>query len=169
MSEPQPSSQRDATLVRRRRVLYLLTAALLAALAVYGALTLELGQDDEPTVRPPVATPVIVARIKLSSVAGQRGRGLGELINRNDKESLRVLASRLRPNREGEAYQLVLAGGPDGERMLGNAVVGDARVFVGEAELSFDQLERYKRVELRRVTAGERPTAELVLRGKIPR
>lgn len=169
MSDQQTETLPAENVARRRAILYSLGALLLLGIVVYAVTGISASGDDKPKAKAPTATPVIVGRIQLKAVKGESGSGLAELLNRNDQESLRVIASKLPPNQKDEAYQLVLAGGKDGERMLGNAVVGKARVFVGEAKLGFAELERYKRVELRRVTRGENPTAELVLRGRIPR
>jgi hypothetical protein len=169
MEESNAQVPRDSSIRRRRQILY--TAALLVlGVLVAVAILPGLKSDKPKTSTVPPKTPVILARINLKSVAGQTGSGVAELLRRGSTNSLRVLAIKLPPNKtDDEAYQLVLAGKSSSERLLGTAIVGKQGVFVGEAKLGIDELERYRRIELRRVTRGSNPTAENVLRGRIPR
>lgn len=157
-----------STLARRRRLLYAAAGLALLLVGVVALLTLLRSGDDTPDdKRPQLATPVILTRVKLTPPDGGQARGLAELLRREEKESLRVLATRLKPSAKDNWYQLQLAGGKAPARLLGSAVVGDQRVFVGESKLAISELERHTRVELRRVTRSGGDT--LVLRGRIPR
>lgn len=168
MSSESGAEQHDATLARRRRILYAAAAIGLLIVAAIAALPL-LQADKTKTKRTvPVKTPVILARIEMRPVGRSGARGLGEVIRRGREQSLRVIAGKLRPNAKDEAYQLVLTGGTGGFKLLGTAVVGDQRLFVGESKTSIEQLEGFKRLELRRVTAGVDGTEHTVLRGRIP-
>lgn len=158
---------RDPHLARRRYVLYGASSiALLLILALAVVPRLQTNSAPKPKMAP--TKPVILARVDLKAVGTGRQSGLAEILRRGREQSLRFLAVGLRPNRRGEAYQLVLAGG-SGERLLGTAVVGRQRVFVGEAKVGINEIERHRRVELRRVTRGPDARATLVLRGRLPR
>lgn len=168
MNDPEVQPPRDPAIVRRRRIL--IAAAGMIILLLGAAALLPLLKDDaKPATTKAPEKPVIVARIQMKATKNAtKAHGLGELIHRGDSESLRVLVSGLRANKKNEAYQLVLAGGKNPEKLLGTAVVGDQGIFVGEAAVGFDELKQYRRLQLRRVTRGEHPTAVLVATGKIP-
>lgn len=153
---------------RRRRILYLAALLALALIAAFAVITLTGGKDADPKQAPRMERPVILERIALRATRGEEGRGLAELISRSGEERLRVLAVELERSREGQAYQLLLAGGKE-SKLLGNVVVGEDKTLVGEAEVSGDELHSYKRIEIRRVTEASPPIDELVLRGAIPR
>lgn len=168
MSEAEPPATSDAKTTRRRRLILYCVSGL--ALAVVVALAIAPTLKQKPKERKVTTpTPVILARIQLKPVGGSAGRGLAEIIRRDANQSMRVLAARLKPNREGGSYALMLSGGKADERRLGGAVVGDERIFVGEAKVTIEELERHKWVELRRVEAANRGEGVTVLRGRVPR
>ncbi len=168
MSKQPQQEGRDPAIAKRRRILYSVALIALVAIAVFALGPLS-GSETKPKKQPKVETPVILARIELKPVGRSAASGLAEVLRRGDRQSLRVLATKLTPNKKDEAYQLVLAGGDAPERLLGTAIVGKERLFVGEAKIGIDELERHRTVQLRRVTRGENPTATTVLRGRIPR
>lgn len=169
MAESQNTETTSADIRRRRRVLYAAALLALALVAAFALVTLTGGDEDEPKQTPRMERPVILERIALTATKGEKGRGLAELISRSGEERLRVLAVELERSREGQAYQLLLAGGEKEPKLLGNVVVGEDKTLVGEAEVSGDELHSYKRIEIRRVTEASPPIDELVLRGAIPR
>lgn len=154
---------------RRRRILYIAALFALLLIGAFAAATLIGGDDDEPPKRQTLERPVIVERIALRAKRGEKGRGIAELIDRQGSERLRVLAVELQRSRQGQVYQLLLAGGKPEPKLLGNVVVGEDKTFVGEARVSGEELHSYRRVEIRRVTEASPPIDELVLRGAIPR
>jgi hypothetical protein len=159
----------DPDIRRRRAILYSVAAVVLAVLVAFAILPRGKGDEKPKNTEPPRAA-VILERIKLKAVDDSKSSGIAELLRRGEKRSLRVLAVKLKPNKgDDEAYQLVLTGGEAEEKLLGNAIVGTPRVFVGESKLKDGELERYRRIELRRVTRGPSPSATTVLRGKISR
>ncbi len=168
MSDQTHQEERDPAIAKRRRILYSVALIALVAIAVVALGPLS-GSETKPKKQPKVVTPVILARIELKPVGRSSASGLAEVLRRGTRQSLRVLATKLAPNKQDEAYQLVLAGGKAPERLLGTAIVGKERLFVGEAKIGIDELERHRTVQLRRVTRGANPTATTVLRGRIPR
>lgn len=168
MNRRESKPERDPAITRRRRILFAsagLVILLLGAVALIPLLKTGSRTASQKTPE----KPVIVARIQMKPTKNaKKAHGLGELIHRGKTESLRVLVSGLRANKKNEAYQLVLAGGKDPEKLLGTVVVGQQGIFVGESPIGFDQLRQYRRLQLRRVTRGSNPTAVLVATGKIP-
>jgi hypothetical protein len=160
-------TSRNPAVARRRRILYGAAAIVLIAAVAFAVFPLIKPQKRAKATNPAVR-PLIVARIKLRPVGSGRQSGLAEILRRRDSQSLRVMAVALRPNKEDEAYQLVLAGGAD-EQLLGTEVVGRQRIFVGETKVTAGDLQRHRRIELRRVTRGPGAKATLVLRGRLPR
>lgn len=164
---PDPDITRRA-IRRRRAVLYAAAALALVVIAVVAVRGLS---PDEPKVRTPVrmAPPVIVERIRLKAVDGSKAHGLVEVLRRGQNNSLRILATGLKPNRRTDVHQLVLRGGSAPEQLLGSQNVGQQGVFVGEARISLNELRRHRRIELRLVRGGTPPREKTVLRGRIPR
>lgn len=161
----------DRTVKRRRRWLTAYGALAVAAVVAVAAVQALGDSDDEKRRVSALAEPsrpVIVERFKLKPVSGARGHGLAELVRDDGESKLRVLAVRLKPSLAGESYELVLAGGRQDPKLLGNQTVGQKGAFLGQAEITVDRLHRFKRIELRRVTDGTPPEEELVLRGRIP-
>lgn len=167
MTEPQQTPPGQPNVRRRRLILYAAALAALLVVAAFGASTLLSGGDDEPK-KARLATPLIVERFELKPVAGASGRGIAELLTRPTGTGLRVLAQDLKRSSAKQVYQLVLAGGTAGEKLLGNEVVGRTGLFVGEAKVSVDELHQHKRIELRLITQGDPPTEKTILRGSIP-
>lgn len=168
MPEQAETIARDPNLARRRRILY--AAALIGLLLVAAVAARPLfTSDSKPKHAAPVVTPVIVARIEMKPVGSSSSRGLAEVLRRGQAESIRVLATKLTPSKKNAAYQLVLTGGKGDFKLLGTAVVGDQGIFVGESKTDIDEIEEFKRIELRRVTAEPDATEKTVLRGKVPR
>jgi hypothetical protein len=166
-----PRTDREAAhkIKQRRRLLYGFALVALVVIGVFAVRTFFSGDDDAVKVRPKAAAPLIVERFKLLPVAGASGRGIAELVERKTGDGLRVLAVKLKPNLDGQVYQLLLAGGGLPEKLLGNEVVGQQKTFVGEAKVTADELHKYTRIELRNVTQSDEPVSKLVLRGRIPR
>ena len=168
--KPTDSTQLDRDAIkRRRRWLYGFAALALLAVCAFAATQLFGGDDAKDADKNQPKPPVIVERFELKPAKGQKGRGLAELVRRETGDGLRVLAANLKPNLDNEVYQLLLAGGGQEPKLLGNEVVGPQKTFVGEAKISADVLHQYRRIELRRVGRGNPPVTELVLRGSIPR
>jgi hypothetical protein len=168
MDAEETKPGRDPAIARRRTILFSVGAMAVLLLAVVALIPLLKADPKPKTVKPP-EKPVIVARIEMKATKNaKKAHGLGELIHRGDVESLRVLVSGLPANRKNEAYQLMLAGGENPEKLLGTVVVGDQGIFVGEAKVGFEELKQFKRLQLRRVTRGDNPTAELVSTGRVP-
>ncbi|MBJ7354967.1 MAG: hypothetical protein JHC98_09090 [Thermoleophilaceae bacterium] len=168
MTGDKAINQRDPEIRRRRLVLYACAALALLVIAGFAARTLFKG-EDKPTAAPKVVAPVIIERIQMKPVRGANGRGLAEVLRRGSAQSVRVLAAELKPSTDKQVYQLVLADGPGDEKLLGNSAVGEEKIFVGEAKVSLQTLNQYKRIELRLITNGAPPTEKTILRGKIPR
>lgn len=154
---------------RRRRLLYAFALLALIVIAAFAVRTFFGGDDDKSAVKPKVAPPLIVERFKLLPVGGAKGRGIAELVQRPAGDGLRVLAVKLTPSLDAQVYQLLLAGGDQSDKLLGNEVVGQEKTFVGEAKVTADELHRYTRIEMRNVTQSDPPVSKLVLRGRIPR
>jgi hypothetical protein len=169
MTEETSTPQRDPSIRRRRLILYTGAAAALILVAGVAAISLFGGKDEKSKPPAKLAAPLIVERIQLKPVGGSSGRGLAEVLRRGDAESLRVLAAQLKPSEDKQVYQLVLAGGPGGEKLLGNEAVGKQKIFVGESKVSLATFRQYKRVEIRLVTNADPPRVKTVLRGTIPR
>lgn len=168
MTAEEPTQQRDPDIRKRRLVLYACAVVALLVIAVFAARTLFEG-DEKPAAAPKVIAPVIIERIQMKPVRGASGQGLAEVLRRGDAESMRVLAAELKPSTDKQVYQLLLAGGPSEDKLLGNSAVGQEKIFVGEAKLPLKTLNQYKRIELRLITNGAPPTEKTILRGKIPR
>lgn len=164
--EAATTPTRDPAIARRRRILFFGAAAILLALVAVAVVPL-LQHDKKPVRVKPPQSAVILARVELKPVGGGQAKGLAEILRRGQDQSIRVLATKLPPSREGEVYGLFLAGGAP-QRLLGSAVVGSQRIFVGEAKVGIGELEKFKRIELRRATTGQDPKETIVLRGKIP-
>lgn len=165
----------DAGLARkiRRRRRWLVAYGLLAVAAVASvaaAQTLGGSKDEKKRVSALTepSKPVIVERFKMKPASGVRGHGLAELVRKDGVSNLRVLAVRLKPSLAGESYQLVLTGGRLDPKPLGGQTVGQKGAFLGQAKITVDQLHRFTRIELRRVTDGTPPEEKLVLRAAIP-
>lgn len=159
----------DASTIKRRRLLlYGFSIVAVIAIAVLAYLTFFESNEDNATPPTRMSPPLIVERFKLTATAGEKGRGLGELVRREKRDGFRVLAIDLKPSGKEQFYQLLLSDGGN-TRVLGNQIVGDEGTFVGEAELSGAELRKFRRIELRRVTEGTPPQSDLVLRGRIPR
>ncbi len=154
--------------VRRRRLfLYGFGLLALALIVAFSATTLIDSDDADKTESATrLKPPLIVERFRLTATKGEKGRGLGELVRREDRDGLRVIAVGLEPSAEQQAYQLLLAGGRD-SRVLGNQVIGEEGTFIGEARITSAELREFDRIELRRVTEGSPPQSDLVLRGRI--
>lgn len=154
--------------VRRRRLLLYGFALLALALIVAFSATTLIGSDDEdkPEASQRMKPPLIVERFRLTAAKGEKGRGLGELVRRENRDGLRVLAVSLRPSGRQQVYQLLLSSNDD-SRVLGNQVVGEEGTFIGEARITSAELRKFERIELRRVTEGSPPQSDLVLRGRI--
>lgn len=167
MDDEKQPPERDPSIRRRRRILYAAAVVGSLLIAAVAASSLLKG-DDKPKKAPKTATPVIVARIEMKPVRGASGRGLAEILRRAGRESVRVLAARLVPTTEQQFYQLVLTGGDAEERVLGNAQVGDQRIFVGESKITLAAMQKHKHIDLRRVTNGAPVKQTTILRGKIP-
>lgn len=165
MNDPQPPQRRDPAIARRRRILYAATLMALIAIAAVAIVGL-LDQPKPRKPRRPPVTPVILARVELKPVRRASGSGIAEILRRGDQQSLRVLATGLRPSGRDRIYQLVLAGG-SADRLLGSAVVGAPRIFVGESKLELKELQRHRFIELRLSSSADQ--SETVLRGRIPR
>lgn len=167
MDEETQSQERDPSIRKRRRILY--AAAVVASLLIAAvAASSLLKGDDKPKKAPKTVTPVIVARVEMKPVKGAQGRGLAEILRRAGRESVRVLAARLVPTTDKQFYQLVLTGGKAEERVLGNAQVGEQRIFVGESKITLEAMQRHKYIDLRRVTNGAPVKQTTILRGRIP-
>ncbi|MFT4048399.1 MAG: hypothetical protein QM648_01015 [Solirubrobacterales bacterium] len=168
MESAMQNAARNPELARRRRILYGAAALGLLIVAVIAARPL-FTSDAKPKKAAPVVTPVIVARVKMKPVDGSSSRGLAEVLRRGQAESVRVIATKLRPSAKNEAYQADLVGGTGEFKLLGTVIVGDEGIFVGESKTSIDELEQFKYIELRRVTAEPNATEKTILRGRIPR
>jgi hypothetical protein len=169
MTEPETMPTPRSDVRRRRRILYAAAAlALLIVVAFAARSVFSGGEDDTPAKPARLTAPVIVERFELKPVGGGSARGIAELLRRGTATGLRVLARGLTASKDGQVYQLVLAGGGAPEKLLGNEVVGKTGLFVGEAQITVDQLHQHRRIELRLVGQGDPPTEELVLRGAIP-
>jgi len=167
MDGVEQPSQRDPSIRRRRRILYAAAVVGSLLIAAVAASSLLKG-SDKPKQAPKTVTPVIVARVPMKPVKGAQGRGLAEILRRAGRESVRVLAARLAPTTEKQFYQLVLTGGAAEERVLGNAQVGEQRIFVGESKISLAEMQKHKYIDLRRVTNGAPVKQTTILRGRIP-
>lgn len=162
----------SADIKRRRRWLFAFGA--LAVAAVISVAVVQMSGSTTETKKRTSALaeptkPVIIERFKLTPAAGGHGRGLAELVRKDGVSNLRLLAVGLRPSLAGESYQLVLTGGRDDPKPLGGQTVGQKGAFLGQAKITIAQLHRFRRIELRRITAGTPPVEKLVLRGAIPR
>ncbi|MGB1582725.1 MAG: hypothetical protein ACPHCI_02935 [Solirubrobacterales bacterium] len=160
-------SSRSSNIRRRRLLLYGFGVLALGLIVAFAATTLIDADDSgksESTKR--LKPPLIVERFRLTATKGEKGRGLGELVRREDRDGLRVIAVGLEPSAKQQAYQLLLAGGRD-SRVLGNQVIGEEGTFIGEARITSAELREFDRIELRRVTEGSPPQSDLVLRGRI--
>lgn len=160
--------ERDPQIVRRRRILFA-GGGLILLILIAVALVPLLAKDTPPKRSAPPKQAVILARIAMKPVGAQTGKGLAEVIRRGQQQSIRVLAARLPQSKRGEVYGLFLAGGREPQRLIGSAVVGAQRIFIGEAKVGIGELEQHRRIELRRATTGKIPKETIVLRGKIPR
>lgn len=167
MEATTTTGMRDPNIRKRRRWLYI--AAVLGSLLVAGVAASSLFKgSDKPKKAVKTPTPVIVARVQMKPVGSAHGRGLAEILTRDGRESVRVLAARLTPTTDKQFYQLVLTGGSAEERVLGNEQVGKQSVFIGESKISLAQMQKHKYIDLRRVTNGAPVKQTTILRGKIP-
>lgn len=164
-------ADRSADIKRRRRWLFAFGALAVAAVISVAAVQM-FGKSKEEKNRASALAeptkPVVVERFKLKTVGGERAHGLAELVRKDGAEHLRVLVVGLKPSLVSESYQLVLAGGRQDPTPLGSQTVGQKGTFLGQAKISSDALHEFRRIELRRITAGTPPGDRLVLRGAIP-
>lgn len=153
----------------RRRMLF--AFGVLALVAVVGVAAVQTRGDDE---RPPAgaavggSAAVVVERIELKAKKTGKTRGLVEVVVRDQKTSLRMIAVKLEPTRGEEIYQVTLIGGREDEKVLGGRPVGESGTFLARAEVTSAELHRHRGIELRRVAPGDEK-GELVLDAKIPR
>lgn len=158
--------------VRRRRR-WLLAFALLACVAVASVATVRAIKTNDrekarALVTKEVKSSVVLERFELSAPSGGRAQGLVELVRREDKTSLRMIAVRLRPSIADELYQVSLTGGSDEDKLLGGETVDSKGTFLARAEISVDELHKYRRFEVRRVGSNTSGKGKLVLRARIP-
>lgn len=165
--EAASSTTRDPVIARRRRILFAVGGLVLLCVTIVAVTPLLKSDKKAKTVQPPKQA-VILARVELRPVGGANGKGLAEVIRRGGQQSVRVLAARIAPSKDGEVYGLFLTNGAK-QKLLGSALVGSQRIFVGESKVGIHELEQFKRIELRRATTGANPKETVILRGRIPR
>jgi hypothetical protein len=164
------AADRDLHLRRRRRILYAFAGLALAIVVSVGLVDV-LKSSDKAKKAKSKATPaqtVTVARLPLMPVRSASGRGVVALTRRAGVGYLRVLAVDLKPCLADEVYQLLLTGGGEKPKLLGNEVVDRNRTFVGQAKIEFSEVSKYRRIELHRVRQGDPPIDRTILRGKLP-
>ncbi len=172
---PETAERADAvspTALRRRR-LWLYALVLLGLVAVAAVTLTQIKQSNDReraqdllTSKP--STSVVLERFELRSPAGVKAQGLVELVRRQGKTSLRMIAVRLRPSVTDEVYQVSLAGGAGDDRLLGGQAVGRKGTFLARADVSSEELHRFKTIEIRRVGSNTSGKGKLVLRANIP-
>ncbi|MBI4898812.1 MAG: hypothetical protein HY827_10665 [Actinobacteria bacterium] len=157
---------------RRRRWLYAFASLGIAAVSAVAVVQLVKGNDSDHA-RDLLATKptssVVLERFELKAPNGGRAQGLVELIRKDDKTSLRMIAVRLKPSVTDEVYQVSLTGGDEDERLLGGEVVGGKGTFIARADINSEELHKYSRIEMRRVGSTTVGSGKLVLRSRIPR
>lgn len=161
----------DARL-RRRRWLYAFTGLGIAAVTAVAVVQLIKSNDDERarellTEKP--ASSIVLERFELKAPKGGRAQGLVELVRKDGKTGLRMIAVRLKPSVADEVYQVSLVGGAQEDRLLGGEVVGGKGTFVARADVGADELHKFTAIEMRRVGSATTGSGKLVLRGRIPR
>ena len=158
--------------VRKRRR-WLIAFSLLACLAVTSVATVRaIKTNDREKARAMVTKEVkaslVLERFELSAPNGGRAQGLVELVRREEKTSLRMIAVRLKPSIADEIYQVSLTGGSGESKLLGGEPAGAKGTFLARAEISADELHQFRRIEVRRVGSNTSGQGKLVLRARIP-
>lgn len=110
---------------------------------------------------------VVLERFDLVPRRGKSRRGLAEFVRRDEKTYLRMIAAGLRQTYGEEVYQASLARKGD-EKVLGSRSVGSKGLFLGETEMSSDELHSFSSIELRLVGSDAEGAGRLILRGSIP-
>lgn len=165
------STERSAGSVRSRRR-WLAAFALLgvAAIVTVAGVQLFAGKEDEQKRDRALdgsARPVVLERFDLKPRRGKSRRGLAELVRRDDRTYLRIIAAGLRQTIGDQAYQASLTK-RSRSKLLGSQRVDEKGVFLGQTVIDSDQLHAFSRIELRLVGGDLSESGRLILRGEIP-
>lgn len=162
---------RSADIVRRRRRwLYAFTLlGFMAILAVAGVRLIDETGDGREHAGGAAQRSLVLERFELIPPARGRARGLVELVRRGDATSIRMIAVRLKQSIADEVYQVVLTRRRGADKVLGGRPVGAQGTFIARADVSAEELHRYRAIEMRRVGSVDDGRGRLVLRAVIPR
>lgn len=166
------SPDTPAAIRRRRRWLTAFVLLGLAAIVSIGAARLfgtTNGEQTRAAADNKAPASVVLERFELKPPSGGRARGLVELVRHGGVTSLRMIAVRLKPSLADDVYQVSLAGGGRGDKLLGGEVVGGKGTFLARAAVTSELLHRYRRIEMRLVGSATSGEGRLVLRAEIPR
>lgn len=169
-AENPPQSPPLDAIRRRRRWLIAFAGLALATIASVAAVQLLTG-DEKAAQRDraldDTARPVVLERVDLEPRRGTSRRGLAELVRRDGRTYLRMIAAGLARNIGDEVYQASLTGKGE-SRVLGSRTVDSKGIFLGQTEMTSKELHAFRRIELRIVGSGTEGSGRLILRGKIP-
>lgn len=165
----EKTTSADAIRARRR---WLLAFALLGLAAIASVAVVQIfagNERDRKTDRElsGQTKPVALERFNLEPRSGKSRRGLAELIRREDRTYLRMIAAGLRPNVGDDFYQASLVKRGD-EKVLGSQKVDTNGIFLGQTKMEAELLHSYDRIELRLVGSDQSESGRLILSGVIP-
>lgn len=148
----------------------MLFMAAVLAVSVVGtvAVVTSREQDTLKAERSPqraAATPVARITLEPTRRAPDGARGLGEVVRREGRQELRVIAQNLRRNGDESTYRVYLARG-DAQKTLGRARTDRRGTLLGEARLAPGDLTRFTEL---RIAYETESTQRDVLRGDLPR
>ncbi len=170
MSDPQTEDPRDSGRLDLRTRRLVLVSALVLALSVVGIVAILASRQEDPLAesKPPTPSPSTpIARITLRPTAqGPRdARGLAEVVKRDGRYELRLIAKDLRRTRDDTSYRVFFAN-RGGEKTIGRTSTDKRGTLIGESRIDVKDLTTFLTLRV----ALEAPVgSETVLRGRLPR
>ncbi len=154
--------------VRGRRLALVLM--LVAAVSIVGTVAVLSARSDDPLAgerspAPSTVTPVARVTLLPTSRAPRRARGLAEIVKRDDRHELRLIAQHLPRTREDEVYRIYFARG-DAEQTLGKSRTDRRGTLLGESPVDASDLTEFSTL---RVALESSAGSRAILNGKLPR
>jgi hypothetical protein len=168
---PQSDRKRepdDVADLRRRRLMLFMAALLAVSVVGTVAVVTSREQDSLKSERSPrraAATPVARITLEPTRRAPADARGLGEVVRREGRQELRVIAQNLRLTGDASTYRVYLARG-EAQKTLGRVRTDRRGTLLGEARLAAGDLTRFTQL---RISFETENSQRDVLRGDLPR
>lgn len=170
MSEERKEDPRESGRLDLRTRRLVLISTLVLALSVVGIVAALASRHDDPLAgsKPPAASPSTpIARITLrpTAQAPRDARGLAEVVKRDGRYELRLIAENLRRTRDDTSYRVFFANRA-GEKTIGRTSTDRRGTLIGESQIDVKDLTAFLTLRVALETPAGRET---VLRGRLPR